>query len=113
MISGYDIILKTTAASEFVFEQAVLIAKQVWPNAVVENGDTGSLLNPVGKDWSNDFSGLSEVMIYKDKRSRDSWDEDGAIPTNKNTMVHVIKAKSDRETVVVDDRNHPDMKTIV
>jgi len=114
MISGYDIILKSSAASEFVFEQAVLIARHAWSNAVVENGDTGELLNPsVIGDWGDVFFGVREIMIYRDQASRDSWDVDGATPSNLNTMVHVIKAKWDRVTVVVDDPNHPDIKKIV
>ncbi|MGD0092762.1 MAG: hypothetical protein ABSE73_22855 [Planctomycetota bacterium] len=113
MISGYDIILKSSAASEFVFEQAALISKQIWANAVVENGDTGDLLDPGAGDWSDVFSGVREIMIYRDRQSRDSWDEDGATPSNQNTMVHVIKARPDRVTVIVDDPHHSDMSKIV
>jgi hypothetical protein len=107
MISGDDIVIKSSAKSEVVFRLAFLATKNLWKDAVVENSDTGVLLSP------DVFVGLDEIMIYKDEKSRKSWAKDGAAPPNHNTMIHIMKYGDDEVTVVVDDRTNPEMVDIV
>ena len=100
MISGRDIVIPCSTEPGFTFGRIFHLARHAWKKAVVEDADTGELLNPENEDA---FVGVNAVMIYKDESSRESWNENGSVDQNRNTMIHVI-AGWDKITFVVDDK---------
>jgi hypothetical protein len=113
MISGTDIIWKSTAAPEYVFEEAVHGCRLFWPKAVVENAENGSLLIENSVIFREMFCGVCEIMVYRDQCYRKRWDAAGYIPETRNTMIHVLKKRWDQITVVVDDANDSNVKMLL
>lgn len=109
MIGGKDVVLTNPHEPEFALQEVFRRALQVWPQATVEDADTGLLLNLV---QDTPFAGLREIMIYKDQRARDKWERLGAISTNLNTMIHVI-VDWDCLTLVFDNDHNEDSQTII
>jgi hypothetical protein len=109
MISGHDIVIPCQSESGFVFDRILHLARHVWKEAVIEDAETGDLLNP---EYEDAFVGVNGVMIYKDEASRKSWNENGSVEENRNTMIHVI-AGWDKITLVVDDEKDSATEIIV
>src|SRR5215213_6539809 len=104
MIGGFDIVLDSTVEPRLVLEKALHLIVAYWPNAVVENPDTGNLLNsPSEAGACANFSG---ILVYKDLAYRDAWIRVGGEPENLGTMIHVL-ASPGMATMVVDDPNEP------
>lgn len=108
MISGTDITWKSTAAPEYVFEEAVHACRLFWPKAVVENAENGTLLME-----EDTLEGVSEIMIYRNQNYRKRWQNEGWGASTLKTMIHVIKKRWDQITVVVDDENDSNVKMLL
>ena len=86
MIGGVDISIPTKTGA-LSLEASVRVVRQLWIDAVYENGVTGERYLrfediPFGK--------LNEVFIYRDPSAADVWEEKGAVPEAFNSMVHLI-----------------------
>ena len=108
MIGGHDISFPTDSSAQ-ITEGAIRIVLVFWPDAVVENAETGELL-------SRGLVGIRklpcEVLVYKNADARDSWAVNGAIPENANSMIHVI-CGVDSITIVVDDPSAAEMPAVL
>jgi len=100
MIGGIDVFI-TTKAGGSAIEVAVRAIRQLWPRAVFQNSLTGDRY-----DYFRQipFGNLEELFVYRDSVSADAWDEEGAIPENFNTMVHLL-SDEDLLTVVIDEKD--------
>jgi hypothetical protein len=100
MIGGVDISIPTKTGA-LSLEASVRVVRQLWIDAVYENGVTGERYLrfediPIGK--------LDEVFIYRDPCAADVWEEKGAVSEAFNSMVHLI-SDDDSLTLVVDEMN--------
>jgi hypothetical protein len=108
MIGGHDISFATRAAAENL-EGAIRLAVVLWSEAVVENAETGEVLDRV---FMGPRALPREVLVYKNVAARDSWARDGAVSENANLMVHIIRGPESL-TVVVDDPGEPSMRGLL
>ena len=53
-----------------------------------------------------------EAFIYRDRASLESWEKEGAVEENRNTMVHLLFDVY-RLTIVVDDPKDPTMASMI
>lgn len=107
MIGGHDISFPTQAPAAFV-DGAIRHALIVWKEALLEDADTGELLD-------GDFVGVPvprEIFIYKNSAARDSWAKNGAVSENANSMIHMIRG-AQSVTLVVDDPRETDMRVFL
>jgi len=100
MIGGIDIQVPTRAG-ESSLEVAVRAIRQRWPLAVFENGITGERYDefrqiPLGN--------LEELFVYRDGACANLWDEEGAIPSIYNTMIHIIP-NDETLSLVIDEKD--------
>lgn len=93
-IKGKDVVIRYAPDSGYMAMKLVNRYFQVrWPEHVVEVGEE-----------VEDEGGLQmrEKFYYKNKAAFESWNEHGAVPENKNTMLHVIWTP-EAITIVCDD----------
>jgi hypothetical protein len=107
MIGGIDVRIPSQAGG-LSLEVAVLAIRQVWPEAVFENGLTGERYDPFAEI---PFGEIEEIFVFRDPASAAIWDAEGAIPEASNTMIHLI-ADPGWVTAVVDERTD-DMNEII
>jgi hypothetical protein len=107
MIGGIDVAIPTNCGPMSI-EIAVRAIRQRWPHAEYENGITGDRYHEFGQI---PFGKLEEIFVYRDGAAADRWDADGAIPSLRNTMIHLV-ADPELVTVVVDERD-AEMEAIV
>lgn len=100
MIGGIDIDLPTYGNS-LALEIGVRAIRQIWSTAVFEDAETGDRYN---RFWQIPFGSIKELFVYPDKESADAWDNEGAIPSLSNKMIHLI-ADDEAITVVVDEKD--------
>src|SRR5262249_6183460 len=88
MIGGTDIICPVRSdipIADVIFRTV----RRYWPRYVFLNAEETGPFTP----WAG--AGLPrpsgrEFFIYRDEEAARSWDEQGAVPENANTMLHVI-----------------------
>jgi hypothetical protein len=100
MIGGIDVHMPTTAGASAI-EVAVRAIRLRWRGAMFENGITGERYDHF---WQIPFGEIEELFVYRDSKSADIWDAEGAIPAVYNTMIHLI-SDADLLTVVVDEKD--------
>src|SRR5262249_23662827 len=120
MIGGTDVVFWVRDGLQL--EAADLILRTVrrhWPALTFQNANEetatplpntdGYLPKPTGR----------EFFIYRDRQAALSWDEHGAIPENRNAMLHVLLGKrgqpdSDMKSLtLVCDELTPDMRSLI
>jgi hypothetical protein len=89
MIGGQDIILKTRLDPQVAREVLVRISRHIWPNQVEE---------PI-------VDIPHAVFVYRDQKSKDSWDKDGVTEENDEQMMQFI-CRHEQVTIVWGDK-HP------
>lgn len=107
MIGGFDIPIRTRAGDSSLVAAARAI-RRYWPEAVFENGTTGERYHSY---WDSPLDQLEEVFVYRDLRSADIWDKEGAIPDVYNSMIHLISDEG-LITVVVDEKDSGIMEMV-
>jgi hypothetical protein len=100
MIGGIDIPLPTRAGRASL-EVAVRAIRQRWPRAEFEDALSGERFEHF---LQIPFGEIEELFVYRDRAAADAWDEQGAVPSVANTMIHLI-SDPDAMTVVVDERD--------
>ncbi len=111
MIGGEDAIIKTfDLERSSALDVCLQILMRYWRHSVVQSGVSAVVYIrygaiPLGKEM--------ELMVYRDNEAFKSWNEFGALPNNRNTMVHVLAYSDDSLTVVSDDLNAADMKELL
>ncbi len=100
MIGGIDVRIPTKAG-ELSAEISVRAIRQVWPNAVFEDGLTGEHYDHF---WQIPFGKIEELFVYRDSDASHLWDAEGAIPDAYNSMIHIILDPG-MLTAVVDERD--------
>ena len=100
MIGGIDVRIPTRAGAVST-EVAVRAIRQCWPQSQYENGVTGERYREVRQI---PFGEIEEIFVYRDDACADRWDAEGATPSLRNTMIHLI-ADEELVTVVVDERD--------
>jgi hypothetical protein len=99
MIGGIDVRIPSKAG-DLSLEVAVRAIRQVWHEAVFENGLTGERYDSFHEI---PFGETEEIFVYRDIPSAAIWDAEGAIPEASNTMIHLIRDEGS-VTAVVDER---------
>ena len=104
MLGGDDIVL---AAWDMAPQEALATAtRQVireWPTAVLQDGGTSRRF---AQFREVPFNRIRELMLYRDEAAFRSWRDEGAVPANAHSMVHLI-ADPGELTLVVDDHTEP------
>ncbi len=98
MIGGIDTHLKTRIDIPSI-QIAVRVIRQFWSDPVFENGLSGERYDSY---WSILFDEIEELFVYPDSSHADQWDEEGAIPSLHNTMIHIV-LDGDILDIVVDE----------
>lgn len=101
MIGGIDVPIRTRCGPSLSTEVAVRAIRQRWPRSDYENGLTGERYCEFRQI---PFGEIQELFVYRDRASADRWDAEGAVPSLRNTMIHIV-ADEDLVTVVVDLRD--------
>lgn len=111
MIGGEDSIIKTfDLERSSALDVCLQILMRYWQHAVVQSGVSAIVYIrysaiPFGKE--------TELMVYRNNEAFESWNKFGALPNNRNTMVHVLGYSNDSLTVVSDDLHAADMKGLL
>ncbi len=88
MIGGVDIVF--WAPDEGAAVDAILrIVRRHWKDFVFQNGDDPAPIPRPPGNWLPTPSGR-QFFLYRDEAAARSWDDNGAIPENANTMLHVL-----------------------
>lgn len=99
MIGGEDITIQLHGVAPSVtMPAAVGYVLDRWPEAVMQDGDTGRRFDDFA---AMDFGNLREVFVYRDQQAFDSWERLGADASNANQMVHLLVSVGN-VTIVVD-----------
>jgi len=99
MIGGEDITIQLpSVAPSVTMPAAVRYVLDRWPEAVMQDGDTGRRFDSFA---AMDFGNLREVFVYRDEQAFDSWERLGADPSNANQMIHLLVSVG-HLTIVVD-----------
>jgi hypothetical protein len=89
-IGGIDTILEAPPGVHVV-ELILRRIRHFWPDAYYQNADDANEVYSIHDDWVSISSSLAhEFFIYKDAATAQSWDRDGAVPENHNTMIHFM-----------------------
>lgn len=99
MIGGIDIEISTEFPDE-VADQIYRIIRLDWSNCIVEDSETGDRI----EIFQPENQTIREMFVYRDEESKKSWDENGAVKSDANTMIHIIPHDFG-VTIVVDDQN--------
>jgi hypothetical protein len=110
MINGYDIVFDSDADPKDVFQAAWLLTSSLWPDAVVEDANTGEHLSATFS--SEVFAGVQDILIYQDAKTRDSDEEIDGEPAYLGKMIHVL-ADPGCATLVVNDPDEPVAKRVI
>jgi len=111
VIGGEDAIIKTfDLERSSALDVCLKVLMRYWRHAVVQSGVSAVVYIrygaiPLGKE--------TELMVYQDNEAFKSWSEFGALPNNRNRMVHVLGYSDDSLTVVSDDLNAAEMKGLL
>jgi len=108
MIGGVDVRIPTQAGDSALVAAARAVLR-AWPHAVFEDGVTGRRYPSF---WPTPLDRLEEVFIYRDESAADLWDDEGAVPSALNSMIHVISEEG-FTTVVVDDPHDATMEAMI
>jgi hypothetical protein len=88
MIGGTDVVFwvrDDLPAAELILSTV----RRHWPQFVFQNAEDASPLPAPNGSGVPQPSGR-EFFVYKDGSAARNWQEDGAVPANANTMLHVI-----------------------
>lgn len=107
MIGGIDIRIPSRMG-DLSLEIAVRAIRQIWADAVYENGLTGEKYD---RFEQIPFGCTEEIFVYRDRESASIWDIEGAVPEASNTMIHLIY-DAGWLTAVVDERTE-EMNAII
>jgi hypothetical protein len=107
VIGGSDVIIPATGDSA-ALDACARIIQRYWPRARFEDVLTGQKYGsygeiPVGR--------VRQLFAYPDASAEAAWDADNAVAA-RNTMIYLILAPQS-VTVVLDDPNAPDMRSIL
>ena len=108
MIGGQDILIPCSEP-KVALDLATRAVMRRWRRCFIEDGDTGQALQNYAE---MEFGGLREILISKTAEASDLWDQIGACPATKGTLVHLLAGRGTL-TVVVDDEPTDEMKRIV
>lgn len=106
MIGGTDIIIETKLAHETRLHHVVMVILRIWPNAVIEDSNTGKLL------LLEECFGKNELFVYKDIKMKKSWDKYGWTPYNCESMISLCSTEN-LMFLVVENENDTDIINIV
>jgi hypothetical protein len=109
MIGGEDIIIHTGDLGARSLDWIVRCILRRWSNAIIQDGENSDLY---GAYQDVPFGKVSELFIYRDQLSFDSWSQFGANIDAANAMVHLI-AQENVLTLVMDDPSDPVMASII
>lgn len=104
MIGGADVTFFIRLPPPKALDAAVRAVRRFWKSAVFQSGTTGRLFPRYA---SISFSGLAEILVYRDQAAFDSWEQSGATSSNRDTMIHLLSSADGQLTAVVDDEDSP------
>jgi hypothetical protein len=98
MIGGADIVLhgQTKAHDTDLLVRGI---RSEWPRAVIQRADEDDGI-PI-RDFRFPVIGPTELIVYRDDASYQSWRSKGATADNQDAMIHLIVV-DDSVTLVVD-----------
>lgn len=107
MIGGKDIVIPATGDST-ALDICARIVRCYWQQARFENALTGEKY----QEYADIPLGMvQELLVYRDAQAECAWDTDDA-NSPQNSMLYFLLSR-DSVTVVVDDPNAPDMRSVL
>lgn len=107
MIGGTDISIPTKAG-QVALDVCLRSIRSYWQDAVFV--DARSAIRAAYEQLK--FDGLNEIFVYRDLSAAESWENEGADPSNVNSMIHVLWSPGS-VTLVVDDQHEAGMRPII
>jgi len=108
MIGGTDISIPTFAETP-AMDVGVRAILREWPQAVFEDPISGQ---PFDRYEALPFGHLRELFVYRDQHVARAWEDEGAVPSLANTMIHLL-ASPTHLTLVLDDLSSQSMHRIL
>lgn len=97
MVGGYDFVFSVPTTIDPI-DVVRSVSRVIWPYAAEERVVT----TPCDDEW----------LIYRDAAAQALWEVRGESAETANSMLHVL-CQAGTVTVVVDDRNHPEMEQML
>lgn len=96
MIGGEDIILYAPAEVPAV-EVALGRFRRFWHDALIQDpNEAEEAYHAIRSLWAATRAArCRELLIYRDRESAESWDQDGMTPENANSMICLIVGEPD------------------
>ncbi len=89
MIAGIDRTFSISAGTVNAVA-ALRACMRHWPDSIYQNADDTDLL-PIHRAILSRPGNLgSEFFIFRDRQIAESWDNEGAIPDNQDSMIHFL-----------------------
>ena len=108
MIGRYDKLFEHSNPRELAIE-AIKVIRSTWINAIIEDAFTGETLEQA-------MLGLAEtparIFVYCDKDAKHSWENNGAVPQNRNSMVDLALDETTL-AVIVDEPGDETMQAFL
>lgn len=88
MIGGTDIVFggRPDPADRAAIVRTVV---EAWPHALFVDATRDDAPTPLG-GLAPPFALPDELLVYRDQRSFESWEREGATPENADTMLHFL-----------------------
>ncbi|HEY3321400.1 MAG TPA: hypothetical protein VGP72_13090 [Planctomycetota bacterium] len=110
MIGGHDLTYPIEIGPELALYLVYEVASRIWPECVVEDSEHRRPLSRV--KFGPQLAGVSEIMIFRDRASRELWRKRGASDETEDTMVYALAGDGEL-TLAVCDPKKGDIKQIV
>jgi hypothetical protein len=118
MIGGIDIVLVAPAEVPLA-DVIVRRMAETWPSGLFEDVDADRSYG-LSDPWVAIHAANSkEFFVYRDAAAEESWEQNGAVPENANTMIHfliggLLSGKHRlRQMTIVCDQETDELKQLV
>ncbi|HXE55254.1 MAG TPA: hypothetical protein VN541_19680 [Tepidisphaeraceae bacterium] len=108
MIGGRDVIIPTTRGT-VALELAVRSITHLWPDAVIEDAESGETLQ---QDSDIRLADRHEILVFRDPKAAELWEQLGPDPSLDGTLIHFLVSDTDL-TVAIDATPVPQVEAFV
>jgi hypothetical protein len=118
MIGGIDIVLVAPAGVPLA-DVIVRRMAETWPDGLFEDVDADHSFPLVDPSLAFRAGQSKEFFVYRDAAAAESWEQDGAVAENANSMIHfliggLLAGKHRlRQMTIVCDHESDDVKQLV
>ena len=107
MIGGTDHVFPVEHPAP-ALEALAHIVSAVWPAALFQNAETSEIY----ENRALPFDSVAELLVYRDDKVAQSWNDHGAMPELQNTMIHILCSEQEL-TIVTDEPPTAEINAII